>query len=116
MIEIRFWRTGPEEEAPLHSFEVRGHAGYEEAGRDIICAAVSAVTQSTVKGLAEVVGCEPDMEYSEGFLRCRVNMDDLPRTQQWCVQVLMETLRLALDDIQEQYPDRIRLRLHGNGR
>ena len=37
-------------------FEAEGHTGYAEEGSDIVCAAVSALTQGAVIGLKEVIG------------------------------------------------------------
>ena len=34
-------------------FECSGHAGYAEAGSDIVCSAVSALTAATANGLTE---------------------------------------------------------------
>ncbi len=114
MIYVLFCRAQRDGEA-LESFEVRGHAGYEDAGRDIVCAAVSALAQSTVIGLAEVAKCEPQIEVADGFLQCRLNSAELPLPEQGDAQVLMETFRLAITDIQRQYPDRIRVRVQKTG-
>ena len=36
-------------------FSAKGHAGYADAGEDIVCAAISALTQATEYGLTEVI-------------------------------------------------------------
>ena len=40
-------------------FSVRGHAGYAEAGSDIVCAAVSALTTTCVNAMESVAGVLP---------------------------------------------------------
>ena len=44
----------------LSGFTISGHAGYDEAGSDIVCAAVSAVSETTLLGLLRYL---PDETY-----------------------------------------------------
>ena len=37
----------------IHGFRVKGHSGYAGAGSDIVCAAVSAMTQLVVNAVSE---------------------------------------------------------------
>ena len=39
----------------LVGYRATGHTGYAEAGEDIVCAGVSALTQSTLNGLLNVL-------------------------------------------------------------
>ena len=39
-----------------HSVSVTGHAGYDEPGRDIICSAVSVLTQNLIHSLCDLTG------------------------------------------------------------
>lgn len=39
----------------LFGFKVYGHSGYDISGRDIVCAAVSSITQSVIIGLNKVI-------------------------------------------------------------
>ena len=41
-------------------FSVSGHAMFDEAGRDIVCAAVSSAVQLTVNGITEILHQTPD--------------------------------------------------------
>lgn len=40
--------------------DVKGHAGYAPHGRDIVCAAVSAILQTAVLGLESIAETYPD--------------------------------------------------------
>ncbi|MBQ9855288.1 MAG: ribosomal-processing cysteine protease Prp, partial [Clostridia bacterium] len=40
-----------DEKGMIWGFEASGHAGYAESGSDIVCAAISALTQATAGGL-----------------------------------------------------------------
>ena len=50
-------------------FECSGHTGYAKAGNDILCSAVSALTQSAVLGIVDVLGIEGEFDKEDGFLR-----------------------------------------------
>ena len=43
---------------------VSGHAGYAEAGKDIVCAGVTALTQSLVSSLIELTANDIEHEIS----------------------------------------------------
>lgn len=63
-------------------FSVSGHAGYENAGKDIICASVSALVINTVNAVdaltENVCACEQD---SSGSIKFKFSSDsDEPRT------------------------------------
>ena len=53
-------------------FSVSGHAGYENAGKDIICASVSALVINTVNAVdaltENVCACEQDSSGSIKFI------------------------------------------------
>ena len=42
-------------------FAAQGHSGYAESGSDIVCAAVSALTQTCELGLEEVLHIVPEV-------------------------------------------------------
>ena len=46
---VTFFRRA---DGTLIGYRAQGHTGYAEAGQDIVCAAVSALTQSTLNGCA----------------------------------------------------------------
>ncbi|MDI3299130.1 MAG: ribosomal-processing cysteine protease Prp [Bacillota bacterium] len=45
---------------------IQGHAGYAEPGRDIVCAAVSAIAQTALLGLEERLGLKPAVRLEAG--------------------------------------------------
>jgi uncharacterized protein YsxB (DUF464 family) len=71
-------------------------------GGDVVCAAVSAVTQSAVIGLKEVAGIEPGLEIEKGYLEC-ILPEEIDERQREKADTILETMVLALKDIEEQY-------------
>ena len=90
----------------LTGFELFGHTGYGECGSDIVCAAISALTQAAANGITEVLGLKADIRVNEetGFLSVSV-----PEYRESGVQVLLKTLRFSLDEIAKDYPGTIRI-------
>lgn len=47
---------------------VDGHAGYAEAGKDIVCAAVSVLTQNLIKSIEALTEDEIQYEVESGYI------------------------------------------------
>lgn len=90
----------------VSGFSVRGHAGEAPRGRDIVCAAVSALTQAAVAGLEEHLGLRPAVRMEEGRLECELppGDEDDPR-----VQAILATMLLGLQGVAAGRPHRVRI-------
>ncbi len=102
MIKVKIER---DETGEIAGFSVRGHSGLAEKGQDIICAAVSALTQGVVIGLERVLGLEPEVHWQEGKLDCSIPVLDVSRRDK--ALFLMETMVCALQDIEKQHPQNL---------
>ncbi len=89
-------------------FDCLGHAGYAEAGEDIVCAGISALVISTVNSLdrftTEHAKTEADSE--SGTIRLHL---DTPAGHD--AQLLLDSLLLGLQGIQNTYGEKY-LSLH----
>ena len=79
------------------TFTVRGHAGYAEHGKDIVCAAVSAIASTAAAG-ARMYDSQAGVEYGGGFI-C-VHCRDKP-----IVRAIIKTAVCGLDAVKAQYRD-----------
>jgi len=87
----------------VEGFEVSGHSGFGPYGSDIVCAGVSALTQTAIKSLKQLAGASPDLKIKEGFMACH-----LPEGGGGSqAQLLVEAMVLGLKDIAESYPGNI---------
>lgn len=78
-------------------FDAAGHAEYEESGRDIICAAASALIVNTVNSIETLTdNTVEDEKEEDGFASCRFP-DGLDRDG----ALLMESLILGLKQMAE---------------
>jgi len=89
----------------ITGFRVSGHAGFEEEGRDIVCAGVSAITQTALLGLEEFApeGFRWRIE-QDGYLECYLN-EDMDETILYNAQIILLTMLRGLEAIQDQYGD-----------
>lgn len=81
---------------------VTGHTGYAEDGKDIVCAAVSAIAQTAVLGL-RAFGVNPKVKTKDGFLDISVSVPKENETY-LAAKAILETAILGLKDIHEGYP------------
>lgn len=83
-----------------------GHSGYAESGEDIVCAAISALTQFCVK-FAEMqkIGHILTAREEEAVLECR----STAFTQSF--SDLLAVLEASAADLQQQFPEYIQLEM-----
>lgn len=88
------------------AFEVKGHSGYAREGADIVCAAVSAIAQTALIGLKEVLRLPVMHEIDEkrGLLSVKLPPDTISESQ-----VLLQTMKRALKAVESDYPGYIRV-------
>lgn len=104
MITVTVWRDAA---GRVHGFRSEGHAQYADYGEDIVCAAVSVLTQSAVLGLTQHVKVDVAVEQSPGWLQCVLG-DGLLADDVGAAAVL-ETMVLGLNAIAQQYPQQVRV-------
>lgn len=97
------------EDGRLCGYEASGHAGAKRIrGYDLVCCAVSALTQTGVNALYSVAGITPELEVKDGYLRCILpeGLEEHVREQ---AQTILRTIMTGLTDIQKIYPNLIRI-------
>lgn len=98
------------ERGEILGFSAQGHSGYAESGQDIVCAAISALTQTCELGLREVAGIDVLVKRNDDAGRYEVrlpeNVDDASMLK---AQVIFSTLLTGLRSIESSYPDFIRV-------
>ena len=90
---------------------VRGH-GEGIRGKDIICSAVSAVTQTALSGLLYFGSEDLTWRRGKGTLYVKVN-GDATEEKQRTFHIILATMILGLKNIAKLYPDRIIICLDG---
>ncbi len=87
-------------------FDCIGHAGYAEEGEDIVCAGVSALVINTVNSLACLTKTKFDTDTEEETGKLSVLFKGETDSE---ADLLMRSLVLGLQGIQDSYKDYIHL-------
>lgn len=90
-------------------FSVKGHAGLQLKGNDIVCAAVSALTQTAIVALENITGIRQDIRQQEGSLSSTFQCTDIDGEQRKAIEIIIYTMLLGLLEIRKQYPERIQV-------
>ena len=107
MTKIVFFRSG----GVFYGFEEQGHAGFADAGSDILCAAISSMTMFLINTIEVAYASEVDYDIDEGATRIRVRAkaalpefesDDYKR---YAVSGIMMGYYCQLGDMLEEYGD-----------
>lgn len=94
------------------SFQLTGHAESGEYGHDLVCAAVSALSISTVNGIDALAGVTPLVDANEtegGYLYVEV-ASQLTQEQMNIEQILLENLLLGLQAVEEEHEQYIQVK------
>jgi len=94
----------------LAGFRAEGHAAYARRGQDIVCSAVSALTQTAVNALEAVAGVptEPVVNEKTGLLEVMLP-GELTTKQAADCQIILRTVVQGLTDIEQSYPGQVRV-------
>ena len=90
----------------IWSYQVKGHSGFAEGGKDIVCSAVSTATQMTLVGLKEVLKLKVESIIEDGFLQVRLLDGDENNKD---AQILLNTMFLTLQDIAKNYAKNVKM-------
>jgi len=84
-------------------FHAQGHAEYADPGADIVCSAVSALTQTAALGLTEKLGLEAGVSILDsGEMHCILGRD-CTREQCERADIILGTLYIGLRAMEESY-------------
>ncbi|MBO5884720.1 MAG: ribosomal-processing cysteine protease Prp [Clostridia bacterium] len=92
------------------AFEISGHTGYNDSGKDILCAAISSISQSACLGITKVlkVNAVINRNDKKGYLKL-VLPKNLPNDKLEQTQIILKTMQISLDDLLFDYGDYIKM-------
>jgi len=95
MIEVRY---------EGQRFEVTGHAAFSARGTDIVCAAVSAIVEHTIRNLRRIEALQIDIDLGD-----MIHVGWRPTVG---AVVLVNSMICSLASLSKQYPENVRV-IHG---
>ena len=107
MTKIVFFRSG----GTYYGFEEQGHAGYGEAGDDIVCAAISALTMLVINTIEVAYASDVDYSIDEGathiMVRSKAALPEFEEDERkrYAISGLFLSYFYQLNDMVEEYYD-----------
>ncbi|MCM3758118.1 ribosomal-processing cysteine protease Prp [Sporosarcina aquimarina] len=91
----------------INSFEMSGHADYAEHGKDLVCAAASAVSFGAVNAIISLTGITPAIQQGEdgGYLKVVLPETEDDHDQ----QVIVRAMIVSLQTIEQDYAQYIKI-------
>ena len=88
-----------------NTIKIRGHAGYAPRGQDIVCAGVTALTQTLVESLETLTSNEVKYDMSPGRVDIEIKDPDED------AQLLMDSFLVGIEMIADEFPEYIRVEI-----
>ena len=82
---------------------ITGHAGYAEAGKDIVCASVSSVVYTTVNGILNINQSSISFHDDQYTMKIEIKDDDV------VVMKLIGNMMDLLEELERQYPGKLKI-------
>ncbi|MGG0644501.1 ribosomal-processing cysteine protease Prp [Sporosarcina gallistercoris] len=91
----------------ISSFEMSGHADYAEHGKDLVCAAASAVSFGAVNAVISLTGNSPAIQQGEdgGYLKVILPETEDDHDQ----QVIVRAMIVSMQTIEQDYAQFIKI-------
>ena len=109
MTKIVFFRSG----GSFYGFEEHGHSGYADAGEDVLCAALSAMTMLIINTVEVAYASDIDYDIDEGATNIRVRSKaalaefEEDERKRYAVSGLFLSYYYQLNDLVEEYYDHL---------
>ena len=87
----------------IDSIKITGHAGYSEAGSDIVCASVSSICITTVNALIRIDSECINYEETDGYLKVDI------KKHSKVVDLLIENMISLLTELEKDYKKYIKI-------
>ncbi len=111
MIKAKIYR---DKDDYIRRYSISGHANYDQHGIDIVCSAISALSQTALLSLVKVCGIEEKaiqytIDEKTGFLDV-ILPENIEASRLENTQIVLKTLVLGIESIIESYPGYINLK------
>lgn len=101
MIKAELFRSC---EGMLTGFHITGHSEMGEYGEDVLCAFVSSAAYMAANTITDVICADACAVADDGDMILTVTEKDIPECQ-----IILEGLRLHLEETEKQYPDNLKV-------
>lgn len=99
MVKINVIKNGDR----ITTITIKGHANYDEFGKDIVCSSVSSIVATTVNGILSIDSSYIEYTVENGNVTIKVMTDD-----EICFK-LLENMLMLFSELSEKYPKNIKI-------
>ena len=105
MTTVKLYR---DKDANIVKGVVSGHTGFEDVGKDIVCASVSSVYFMALNGISNILDIKFGYSIDDAFAEF-ILPDDLNDEQTSKINILLDSMYLFLKELESQYPDNVKV-------
>ncbi|BEP29917.1 ribosomal-processing cysteine protease Prp [Helicovermis profundi] len=105
MLRVTFLK----EKDNILSFKIKGHASFAENGKDIVCSAISVLSQTTLASLLEIVKID-GIKYKmvNGYLSVDLP-ENMSEKEHYDSQIIIKTFMIGVEGVAKAYPNNVKL-------
>ncbi len=92
-----------EKEKSIQRIVIKGHAMYDEMGKDIVCAGVSAIITTTINGILKINSSLISYQVESGYIEIKVCQESE------IVNILLENMIDLLIELRKKYKKNIKI-------
>ncbi len=93
------------------TIEAKGHSGYAPVGSDIVCSAISVLTQNLINSLQKILKITPVYRIDESIPFLTVSIpNDISKEDYEKAQILVKSAVLGIRDVADSYSKYIRIK------
>lgn len=106
MSEVTFLKQGNK----IRGFQIEGHAGFNKKGPDIVCSALSMLSQNTVFSLIKLAGIKEKQLTLIDDEKRAIYAVLLPNVRNDEAQLLMRSFELGVKTLHKSFPAHVKLK------
>ena len=92
-----------QEQGSVVGFRLSGHADHGAYGEDIVCAGISAITETALLGITDVLKLDAAIARESGHVRCELSRETPPEEREKAA-IVFNTMIAGFKSIQQAYP------------
>ena len=89
-------------------FELTGHADQGAEGEDIVCAGISAITETAILGITDVLKLDAAYTHESGYSSCVLSRETSSEEDEKAA-IVFNTMIAGLTSLKEAYPKSLKL-------
>ncbi|MCP4135691.1 MAG: ribosomal-processing cysteine protease Prp [bacterium] len=91
------------------SVTIEGHSGFGKKGTDIVCAAISALSQTMILGIAKIGAIPQKVTREDGYLGSEIDLSQLVQEKTAVLKIILDMFCIGIFEIEKEYPGSVEI-------